>query len=266
MYEIAFLEGDTAALSREAEWARGNVEAEMNVAIDEAQWTVARGQMRKGREQFVRARALAEKMQLTESAAHMWLNEALAEAWYGNPQRCAEAIEAALALSNSLQVQQRSARMLAELGKEDEARALMSEVVKRAPTDTFVQTMGPPLVAATIELHHGRADRAIELMEKAKPYDRARPVPRRLRVVAYLQAGRAQDAVRETKEVLELRHVDPTGPIFSVLRVDLARAYALAGDTAASRQAYQDFLALWSEADPDVPLLKQAREEYARLQ
>jgi predicted Zn-dependent protease len=196
----------------------------------------------------------------------MWLNEALAEAWYGNPQRCAEAIEAALALSNSLQVQQRSARMLAELGKEDEARALMSEVVKRAPTDTFVQTMGPPLVAATIELHHGRADRAIELMEKAKPYDRARPVPRRLRVVAYLQAGRAQDAVRETKEVLELRHVDPTGPIFSVLRVDLARAYALAGDTAASRQAYQDFLALWSEADPDVPLLKQAREEYARLQ
>ena len=72
--------------------------------------------------------------------------------------------------------------------------------------------------------------------------------------------------MQEFQEILELRSVDPTGPVFSILRLDLARAHALAGDTAASRQAYQDFLALWNEADPDLPLLKQARDEYARLQ
>jgi len=205
-------------------------------------------------------------MKLAEYSAHMRLTEALTETWYGNPQRAAEAIEAALAISHSLTVEMRAARILAEIGKEDEALALASESAKRVPTDTLTQSIGLPFVQAVIELRHGNAARAIELMQKATPYDRARPGARLVRGQAYLQAGRAPDAVQEIKEILELRPIDPTGPVFSVVRLHLARAYALAGDTAASRQAYQDFLALWNEADPDLPILRQARDEYARLQ
>jgi predicted Zn-dependent protease len=238
----------------------------MDLALDEAQWTAARGQMRKGREQFARARTLAEGMGLAEYSAHMRLTEAVTEAWYGNPQRAAEAAEAALSISRSLTVEQRAARILAETGKEDSALALASESAKRVPTDTFTQSVLLPVLRAVIELRHGNAERAIELMETARPYDGARPGIRRVLGQAYLQAGRARDAVQEFTEILELRPIDPTNPVFSVVRLDLARAYAHAGDTTASRRAYQDFLALWSEADADVPILKQARDEYARLQ
>ena len=91
------------------------------------------------------------------------------------------------------------------------------------------------------------------------------PGPRRIRCLAYLRARRGPEAVQEIQSTLELRSLDPTNPVFSVLRLELARAYALSGDTAKNRQSYQDFLALWSDADPDLPLLQKARDEYARL-
>ena len=122
-----------------------------------------------------------------------------------------------------------------------------------------------PSVRATIEMKHGRGDKAIELMSAATPYDRTFPGPRRQRGLSYLIARRGPDAVQELRAILDLRWVDPTSPMFSILHLDLARAYTLSGDTAKSRQSYQDFLALWKDADPDLPVLKQARDEYARL-
>jgi predicted Zn-dependent protease len=208
---------------------------------------------------------MAEGMNLNEGSAHIRLNEAVAEAGAGNLKRAADGALAALALSRSVNVMLRAARVLVDAGEEGKVGGLMSEASKRAPSDTFVHFAGLPSVRAMIEMNHGRAEKAIELMDPAKPYDRTRPGIRRVRGLAYLLARRGPEAVQELRAVLDLRTSDPTNPIFSILHVDLARAHALSGDPAASRQSYQDFLALWSEADPDLPLLKKTRDEYARL-
>jgi tetratricopeptide (TPR) repeat protein len=262
---IAVLEGDAAALQREADWARGNKEAELNMAVEDAQQAAAKGQMRRSRELFARGRGMAEGQNLNELAAHLRLTEAVAEAGAGNLKRAAAGVAEALTLSRSANVLLRAARLLAETGDEGKAQGLASEAAKRAPNDRFVQSVMLPSVRATIEMSHGRGDKAIELMSAAAPYDRTRPGPRRARGLSYLVARRGPEAVQEIQAILDLRHLEPTNPIFSILHLDLARAYALSGDTARSRQSYQDFLALWKDADPDLPVLKQARDEYARL-
>ena len=262
---IAVLEGDATALQREADWARGNKEAEMDLAVEDAQQAAARGQMRRGRELYARARGMAEAQHLNEFSAHVRLTEAFAEALVGNLNRAADGVAEALTRSRSAGVLLRSARLLAEAGEVGKAQALASEAAKRAPNDRFIQSVMLPSARATIEMKHGRGDKAIELMSAATPYDRTRPGPRRVRGLSYLMARRGPDAVQEIRAILDLRFFDPTSPIFSILHLDLARAHALSGDTARSRQSYQDFLALMKDADPDLPVLKQARDEYARL-
>jgi len=265
LYQIAFLEGDAAALQREAEWAKGNSEAEMGLAVEEAKGAAARGHLRKSRAHFARARGMAEGLKLNEASAHIRIAEAVTEAGVGNMERAAEGAVAALARSRSGDIMQRAARVLAYAGEDGEVQSLVSEVTKRAPSDTFVHSVWLPTLRAVIEMNHGRGEKAIELMDAATPYDRANTGIRRVRGLAYLLARRGQEAVQELRAALDLRALDPTSPIFSLLHLDLARAYALSGDTSASRKSYQDFLALWNEADPDLPLLKAARDEYARL-
>jgi tetratricopeptide (TPR) repeat protein len=263
--KIAVFQEDAAERQREAEWAKGNKEAEMNLAVEEAQEAAARGQMVRSREHFARARGMAEARDLKEASANMMASEAIAEFRIGNRQRALDGIRAALARSRSDFVLQRAAHILAEAGDEARARDLMMEVTKESPTDTMVHSVFVPMVKALIEMNRGRGEEAIALMNAAMPYDRALPGSRRIRALAYLRARRGPDAVQEIRAILDLRSLEPTNPIYSVLRVELARAYALSGDTAKSRQSYQDFLALWSDADPDLPLLQKARDEYARL-
>jgi eukaryotic-like serine/threonine-protein kinase len=262
---IAVLEGDATALQREVDWARGNKEAELDLALEDANQAAAKGQMRRSRELFARARGMAEAQNLNEFAMHIRLIEAIAEAGVGNLKRAADGVVEALTHARSAIVLLRAARLLAETGEEGKAQGLASEAAKRAPNDRYVQSAMLPSVRATIEMNHGRGEKAIELMSAAAPYDRTLPGVRRVRGLAYLVARRGPDAVQELRAILDLRWVDPTSPIFSILHLDLARAYALSGDTANSRQSYQDFLALWKDADPDLLVLKQARDEYARL-
>ena len=262
---IAVLENDAAELQREAEWARGNKEAEMNLAAEQAALAAARGQMRRSRELFARARGMAEASDLREVSTNMMMSEAVAEFRVGNRERAVAGVRAALALSRGAFVMQRAAHVLAEAGDEGTARDLASEAARQFPSDTLIHSVFLPMIKALVELNHGRGDEAIAALNVATPYDRALAGIRRARARAYIQARHGPEAVQEIRAILELRRNEPTNPVYSVMQVELARAYALSGDTAASRQAYQDFFALWSEADPDVPLLKTAREEYARL-
>jgi tetratricopeptide (TPR) repeat protein len=262
---IAVLEADATALQREADWARGNKDAEVELASEDAQQAAAKGQMRKSRELFARAGGMAEGQNLNEFSAHIRLTEAVAEAAVGNLKRAADDVTAALDRSRSLPVLMRAARVLAEVGEEGKAQELVREATKGAPSVPQVDSLMLPPVLAMIEMNHGRGAKAVELMNAATTYDRTRPGIRRVRGLSYLAARRGPEAVQELRAALDLRWLNPTDPIFSFLHLDLARAYALIGDTAQSRKSYQDFLALWNEADPDLPLLKQARDEYARL-
>ena len=124
------------------------------------------------------------------------------------------------------------------------------------------------LVLAVSQLRSGQADQALRSLEPAKPYEfgtYADLLPNYLRAMAYLQLRRAGEAATEFRAVLDHRGVAPMATMWEMSQLGLARDCALRGDTAKARAAYQDFLALWKDADPDIPILKQAKAEYAKL-
>ncbi len=127
----------------------------------------------------------------------------------------------------------------------------------------FVET---PLVKAQIELNHGNPGKAIDLLDSALVYARANSGVLYVRGNAYLKAGRGSDAVQAFQRLLDMKNVITVDPIMPLAKVGLARAYVMAGDQARARVAYQDFLGLWKDADPDVPVLREVKAEYAKLQ
>jgi eukaryotic-like serine/threonine-protein kinase len=129
----------------------------------------------------------------------------------------------------------------------------------------LVRSVWVPLVSAIVELHRKNPAKAIQLLTAAAPYDRTILPVLCVRGKAYLKAGQANEAAQEFQKVLAQRNLSPADFALPLAQLGLARAHALEGDTAKSRIAYQDFLALWKDADPDIPILKEARAEYARL-
>ncbi len=137
----------------------------------------------------------------------------------------------------------------------------------RQTLNEFIQSVGVPNVRAIIEIQHHNPTKAIELLTAAVPFDRGNPASRLHRGHAYLAAGRPSEAIQEFQAALALKNVrlEPFSPLISLARLGLGRAYALQGEKAKARLAYQDFLAEWKNADPDIPILKEAKAEYAKL-
>src|SRR5262249_20582029 len=130
---------------------------------------------------------------------------------------------------------------------------------KRRPYDTNVQFVSIPVVRAAIDLNHGQYSKVIDELDGAMVYGRINTGVIYLRGLAFLKMGRANDAVQAFQRMLDLRAVSTFDPALSVGKVGLGRAYAMQGDNARSRVAYQDFFSLWKDADPDVPLLREAK-------
>src|SRR6202043_1679660 len=129
-----------------------------------------------------------------------------------------------------------------------------------------VQFVAVPLIKAQIELNHENPGKAIDLLDSALVYARANSGVLYVRGNAYLKAGRGSDAVQAFQRLLDWKNLLSIDPIMPLAKVGLARAYVLAGDKARARVAYQDFLAVWKDADSDIPLLREVKAEYARLQ
>ena len=131
-----------------------------------------------------------------------------------------------------------------------------------------MQTVNLPTLRATIELARGNAAKAIELLKEPAPYELGQSAQFRavyIRGQAYLRTGAGADAAREFQKILDHRGVDPLSVLYPLSHIGVARAAALAGDKPKSRGAYQDFLALWKDADADIPVLREAKAEYAKL-
>jgi predicted Zn-dependent protease len=125
------------------------------------------------------------------------------------------------------------------------------------------------MVVALVALDRKRPDEAITALQSATPYEMGNApamLPVYVRGQAYLEAKRGADAAAEFQKIIDHRGIDPIGLEHPLARLGLARAYVLTGDTGKAKAAYQDFLALWKDADPDIPILKQAKAEYAKLQ
>jgi len=154
------------------------------------------------------------------------------------------------------------------------AEKLAVGLAKTFPQDTLVQRYWLPTLRAGVALERKDPNRAIELLKLASPIELGNGggtltivmCPAYLRGQAYLMLDDGNRAAAEFQKFINLRGLVVNFPWGAIARLDLARAYALQGDTAKARSAYQDFLTLWKDADPDIPILKEAKAEYAKLQ
>ncbi len=172
-------------------------------------------------------------------------------------------------MSSGRDVMVQAALVSARIGDVAQAETLAKELEKSYPTNTLLKLFWLPSINAAIELNSGNAHRAIEILETAAPYEQAEGLtlyPAYLRGQAYLQAHQGAAAATEFQKLVDHNGIVQNALTGSLAHLEIGRAYAMAGDTARAKTAYQNFLLLWKDADPTIAVLKQARTEYAKLQ
>jgi eukaryotic-like serine/threonine-protein kinase len=273
MHAIASLRGDASVMEREAAWALGKPQDEGIFFSIEANTAAYNGKLSKCREFFQRSLAADQRDNLKASAAATQAGAALLETEYGNLDAGRKAATAALTMAPGEPAKILAALTLAELKDGPRAEALASELSQRFPNSTLLNNVWLPTIRAKIAISRDNPTQAIKLLQAALPYELGQVPPPILflypvyvRGQAYLRAQLAENAAQEFQKILDHRGIAGNSPVAALAHLGLARAYALSGDTAKSRTAYQDFFALWKDADPDIPVLKEAKAEYAKVQ
>lgn len=274
LYQLAFLRDDAAGMTQQIAWMAGQSGVEdigLSAAADTAAFT---GQLRKARELSRQAAQSAELAEEKEAAATYEAEAGLREALFGNSAQGRERASAALHLSTGQDVQFLAALALATAGDATRAQALADDFSKRFPENTIVRFNYLPSIRAQLALVHRDASKAIDLLQSASQYELGQVgvgivefalYPVYVRGEAYLVSGQGGEAVREFQKILDHRGVVLYEPIAALAHLQLGRAYALQGDAPKTRTAYQDFFALWKDADPEIPILREAKAEYAKL-
>ena len=275
-YYLAFLAGDAAGMQREIDRARGNLEVEDWMSHNQALVLARSGQMRNARIRWQHPIERAQQAGDREKAAIYQAAHAVCEAHLGNRDRAKEGARAALELGRGRDVEYAAAFALALCGDRSAAQTLAEDLAKRFPEDTPVQFEYLPTLRALFALYDQEPSVAIERLQTAIPYDLAMPgtaffakfgglYPAYVRGQAYLQAGCGREAAAEFQKVLDHRGIVLADPIGALAHLQLGRALVLSGERDRARSAYDVFLNLWHDADPDVPILKEAGAEYAKL-
>ena len=271
-HDIAFLEGDQAAMERAAARARERSGGDTWISNKEAYALGYAGRLRRARSLSGRAAEQATQVAQPERAG-LWLaGGALREALFGNLSKARENADIALQYSKNREVEYGVGLALAICGDSSRAQALAEDLERRFPEDTVVRGSYLPVIRAQIALNHGDALKAVELLQVSVPYELGvsrllfGPLyPVYIRGEALLAARQGSQAAVEFQKILDHRGIVGSDPIGALAHLKLGRAFALTGDHARTKGAYQDFLSLWKDADPDIPVLKQAKTEYARL-
>ncbi len=271
LYLIDFLQHDVAGMEREAAGVMGKPGYDDFMLDLESETAAYGGQFAKARELTRRASNSAQRAGEKEAAAGYEAEAAVCEALVGNTSQAKQQAQAALALSTGEDVEVRSAIALGLVGDAPQATRLAADLAKRYPEDTFVQFEYLPMIHAAAALQSGSANRALEALAPAAPYELGllyySVSPVYLRGEAYLASHQGSAAAAEFQKILDRPGVAMlSGPIGALAHLGLARAYALSGDIVKAKSAYQDFLGLWKDADPDIPILKEAKTEYSKLQ
>ncbi len=275
-FHLAFLRGDEAAMEREFVLAQGN-EAEPRVTEIKALGLARSGQLEGADSLARRAADLAEKARQPELGALFQAAPAVWHALMGNVAEARRIAALALRRSTGRDVTYAAAFALALSGELSRSQALLKDLEGRFPQDTTVNISYLPALRGLIALQHGRLAEALQKLEPALSNEFALPgtafsasfgslYPAYVRGQTYLAARKPADAAVEFRKIISHRGLVMEDPIDAVARLQLARALGASGDTAGARAAYQDFLTLWKQADADVPLLKQAQAEAAKLQ
>jgi serine/threonine protein kinase/Flp pilus assembly protein TadD len=269
LYVVDFLQNDDAGMQQQVAWAAREPGVEDTLLSNEADTAAYSGHLQKAREFSRRASFSAEHAEEKETAAGYEVNAALREVLFGNTWEARKRSEAALALSADRDTEYGVALASAFAGDRPGAEALADHLAEQFSEDTGVQYCYLPTIRALLALGHNDSSRAIKFLQAVTPYEFGTVgglYPVYVRGEAYLAAHQGSEAATEFQKVLDHRGIVQNGPIGALGHLDLARAYALQGDLAKSRVAYQDFLTLWKDADTNIPILKQAKAEYAKLE
>lgn len=268
LYGIAFLQNDDAAMQREVQWFNGNKYDYLLLRTMGGR-LAAQGKFLQAKELFEQARQKAQEAGFADSALSLGHELNLMEALLG-VRRGSSGI-APFKSTNHFTLTN-AGRLYAVTGELRSAEALADAMVKDSPNDVYVNRVWVPTLRAEVELSRGNPAKALELLNVTSPYEfgwKAQYWPNYLRGRAYLAEGRGKDAAEEFQKILRHRGVSLAGSlsplIYSLSQLDLARARAASGDTAGARSGYQEFIQSWKDADPDLPVLQQAKSELAKL-
>jgi eukaryotic-like serine/threonine-protein kinase len=273
-YGVAFLESDRAEMAQQMTWAAGKPEAEDWLLSLESGTQAFSGHFAPAREFSRRAVESAAHGGQKETAALWQMSAALREAEAGNLDLARQGAKAALATASTRDVETLAALALARADQPDAAQKMADALARRFPLNTVINYYWLPTIRAAIEIDRNHPARAIEVLQAAAPYELGYPNPQfgggllypaYVRGQAYLLLRRGREAAAEFQKFPDHRGVVENGLLGALARLGLARAWALEGDAAKSRAAYQDFFTLWKDADSDLPILRQARTEYAKL-
>src|SRR5208282_3244731 len=272
LYSLAFLSGDTAEMERQVAWAAGRPSEEDQMLNTHADTQAYYGRLEKARDLARRATDSAVRSDAKETGAQWLAYQGLREAELGNVTAARQAVARALALAPGRDVKVVAALALARTGETAQSRTILEALQKSEPTNTLLKVYWFPVLEASIAMAQQAPDRAIVALEPALPYELGGPppgiamYPPYIRGLAYLAQRNGPAAAAEFQKFLDHPGIVQNFLLGSLAHFQIGRAYAIAGDTAKAKAAYRDFFTLWKDADPDIPILKQAKAEYAKLQ
>jgi tetratricopeptide (TPR) repeat protein len=285
LYALAFLQNDTKAMAEQIRWATNKKGIEDVLLGYDSEVLAFHGQLRKSREQSRRAVVSAKEANETETAAGYRSNSALQEALFGNREDARKSVLGANRRSDSRDLQYATGLVLALVGDTEKSQSIAENLAKSFPEDTAVRFNYLPTLHAQLALNRGDTAGAVESLQVTSSRELMIPsgptidlvmLPVFVRGKAYLKAHQGSEAAVEFQKILDREGLLAFSPIRALANLYLARAYALQSHSfagpeadaakAKARAAYERFMTLWKDADPDIPVLKEAKAEYAKLQ
>jgi len=270
LYQIAFLQNDQAGMAQEVAWSSGMPGVEDALLADEADTAAYSGHLKQAREFSRQAIDSAERSGQKEAAATHFALSALREALFGNAEEARRRATMAIARSTGRDVRCGAALASAYAGDSSRAQELIENLHKTFPEGTVVQFNYLPTLRAKLAVNKGNASEAKEILRVVGTYElgsvgKFSLYASYVRAEAYLAVRQGSEAAAELQKILDHRGIVLNEPIGALAHLQIGRAYAMQGDTAKAKAAYQDFLTLWKDADPDIPILIAAKAEYAKL-
>ena len=273
-YLLAFYQGDQATMQQQVASAMGKPTAEPALTSKEAESAAFAGQFSKARLLSAQAASSAEKDGTSETSKRLLLEQAFREAEVGDVGSARSPLTKIQPLGDGMYMNSLAAITMANSGDIAGAEKLAARINENHPLDTLAQKFWLPAAWALIDLHNNDPARAIQRLEVSRPLELAQPgewepfgnmYPTYVRGLAYIKANQGDNAAKEFQRIIDRRGLVLNFIIGALAHLQLARAQVMMGDKDAARKSYQDFLTLWKDADPDIPIYRQAKAEYKKL-
>ena len=265
LFTVSFIAGDEQGWRQQYESVVGRTD-EYRAPYWLAQLRSFEGQWHESAIHLRGATELALRGKAKEVEASYLAEHAVRAAWVGRFDQSLTLAQSALKVERNRNVLTRAALAFALAGEAAKAQALIQELEQKHPKDTMVNQIWLPQIKAAIELRKNNAQGALELLETTRRYEAAALFsPQTLRTMIYLKLGQGAQAAAEARKILDHRGQGPLSLLYPLAHLSLARASAIQGDTAQARKSYEDFFAIWKNADFDVPILVEAKKEFEKL-